>query len=398
MIQDLDRLRRDTPGTDHVIHFNNAGAALPPRIVTETLTEFLHAEALQGGYEIMAERWSEFDRFRAAAARLIHAQPAEIAYCGSATDAYNKALSAIPWQAGDLILTTDYDYVSNQIAFLQLSKRYGVRVERARSLPDGRVAAEDLIRRLRGQSPKLVAVTHVPTDNGLAQAVNEIGAACRAAEVLYLVDACQSVGQLRVDVSEMGCDFLAATSRKWLRGPRGAGFLFAAQRTIDLGLEPFGVDGWSGTWSAADEYRPAPDARRYEQFERSMAIQCALTAALEYALEIGMEWIEHRVLSLSAYLQDQLREVPGVVIRDPSPPESGIHTLRIDYPKGSKLNKKLVAAGVNGSIAARLRDPINFPAEEPEWALRWSPHYYNTESEIDQAVATLREILHGKSR
>jgi selenocysteine lyase/cysteine desulfurase len=390
----IDQLRQDTPGTEHAIHFNNAGAALPPRPVMDTLLEFLQTEAATGGYEIMTDRWSEFKRFREVAARLIHAEAAEMAFCVSATDAYNKALTAIPWQAGDLVLTTDYDYVSNQIAFLQLAKRHGIRIERAASLPDGRVDPEDLIRRLRAERPKLVAVTHVPTDNGLAQDIHSVGRACRDEGILYLVDACQSVGQLVVDVREIHCDFLAATARKWLRGPRGAGFLFAAQRTFDLGLEPFGVDGWGGRWSAPDQYEPAPDAKRYENFERNMAIQVAFTAALEYALELGMEAIQERVLALNRYLQEQVQAVPGVALRDPSPAESGITTLRIDYPDGGPaLNKRLRAAGVNGSTVLRLRDPINFPAGEPDWGLRWSPHYYNTEAEVDRAVGILREVL-----
>ena len=389
----IEQLRQDTLGTAHAIHFNNAGAALPPQVVTDTLIEFLQAEARQGGYEIMMERWSEFKRFRAAAARIINAQPAETAFCVSATDAYNKALTAIPWQAGDLILTTDYDYVSNQIAFLQLAKRHGVRIERAASLADGRVDPADLIHRIQEDNPKLVAVTHVPTDNGLTQDIVSVGRACREADILYLVDACQSVGQLVLDVEEIGCDFLAATARKWLRGPRGAGFLFAAQRTLDAGLEPFGVDGWGGTWSAADEYEPAPTAKRYENFERNMAIQVAFTAALEYALNLGMEAIQERVLHLNRYLQEQVQAVPGVELRDPVPAESGITTLRIDYPDGAELNKRLHAAGVNGSTVLRLRDPINFPAGEPDWGLRWSPHYYNTEAEVDRAVEVLREML-----
>lgn len=273
---DLTALRADTPGVQRVIHFNNAGASLMPRSVVEAITAHIALEAEIGGYEAAEVRKAAIQDFYTATADLLNTTADRIAATGNATDAYARALSSIPFQRDDVILTTTNDYVSNQIAFLSLQQRFGVKIVRAANDPATGVSVEDMADKIKALRPRLVAVTHVPTNSGLIQPVDAIGQLCRENDVLYLVDACQSVGQLPVDVQTIQCDFLTATCRKFLRGPRGMGFLYVSDKVLAMGLAPLFVDLNGASWESADTYRLEPTAKRFEIWEIPRALAMGL--------------------------------------------------------------------------------------------------------------------------
>lgn len=389
---DLSQLRADTPGCAHRIHLNNAGSALPPAAVLRTMQEYLKLEAHIGGYEAVDARLSDIEGFYEALARLLNTQARNIAFATSATDAYARALSAIPLREGDVILTTENDYVSNQIAFLSLQKRFGVRLLRARDLPEGGVDVADLERLVRASNPRLVAVTHVPTNSGLVQPVADIGRICRAHGVWYLVDACQSAGQMALDVEQIGCDFLAATMRKFLRGPRGAGFLFASDRVFEAGLELLMPDLRSATWTGPDTYASVPGARRFEYFEMAPALVLGSKAATEYALAVGLEVIAPRVQQLAAHTRSLLAEIPGVQVLDRGRELCGIVTAHCPGWDTRALLEYLWQQHINVRVSPPQVAQIDFPRKGVEWALRISPHYYNTEEEIEHTVEAIRRF------
>lgn len=388
--QTLTEWRNATPACHHKIHLNNAGSSLPPRLVTEAVLRYLETEANLGGYEMAAAQAAEIEGFYTAVARLLNAQPRNIAWQPSATDGYNKALSAIPFQPGDSILTTDDDYVSNQIAFLFLQKRLNVNILRAKKLSEGGVDVQSMQELMDRHRPKLVAVTHVPTNSGLVQDVEAVGKLCRERGLWYLVDACQSAGQIPLDVAAIGCDFLSATFRKWLRGPRGAGFLFASDRVTEAGLEPFFPDLGGGTvWTQANEYQLSPDARRFEYWEKPFALLVGSKTAVEYALEIGIERIEQRVTDLAAHARARLATLPGVRVLDRGRQLCGIVTLQVEGKQPADLKPLLEAANINAGFAQRMNSVIDFDEKGVEWALRVSPHYYNTHQEIDRLLEVM---------
>ena len=386
----MHNLRADTPGCAQRIHLNNAGTSLPPLPVLRAMQEYLEFESVTGGYEAADIRAAEIAGFYESVARLLNTHARNIAFAGSATDAYARVLTAIPWQSGDVILTTENDYVSNQIAFLSLQKRFGIQLIRARDTEEGGVDVNDFESLVKKYQPKLAAVTHVPTNSGLVQPVEAIGLICREHNIWYLVDACQSAGQIALDVERIGCDFLSATMRKFMRGPRGAGFLYASDRALESDLEMLIPDMRSADWTAPNAYAAVPDARRFEYWEMAPALLLGSRAAVEYALHVGMDWIEARVDHLARYTRNLLRELPEVEVLDRGNDLSGIVTAHSPAWEPNALMQHLSAANINGRISSLSVAQIDFPRKKVEWALRLSPHYYNTEEEILTAVERLK--------
>lgn len=387
----IEQLRAETPGCSRVNHLNNAGASLPPAPVLQTLLDYLNLEAHIGGYEAADQKAGEIAGFYAAVASMLHSKAQNIAFASSATDAFSRALSAISWKPGDVVLTTNHDYVSSQISFLALQKRFGIHLLRARDLPEGGVDVEDLERLLKTYHPRLVAVAHVPTNSGLVQPVEAIGNLCRGTDTLFLVDACQSAGQMPLDVNRIGCDFLSATLRKFLRGPRGAGFLFVSDRVLEMGLEMMLPDMRGANWTGADTYSAENSAKRFEYWENPVALQLGGKAAVEYALNLGLDWIQEQVRSRADFARNQLAQLPGVRVLDEGRELSGIVTAYASHWDRNSLLEKLSRQGINCRISSLDVARIDFGKKGVEWALRVSPHYYNTEEEITRLTHVLQQ-------
>ncbi|QMW05737.1 aminotransferase class V-fold PLP-dependent enzyme [Spirosoma foliorum] len=391
---DLLSLRADTPGTQHVVHVNNAGAALMPKPVIDAITQHIALEAEIGGYEAAGARQEAIQEFYTSTADLLNTTANHIAATASATDAYAKALSSIPFQRGDVILTTTNDYVSNQIAFLSLQKRFGIELVRAEDEPTGGVSVADMAEKIKTLRPRLVAVTHVPTNSGLVQSVEAIGKICREYDLLYLVDACQSVGQLPVDVTQIHCDFLSATCRKFLRGPRGMGFLYVSDKVLTANMAPLFVDLHGASWESANSYQLEPTAKRFEDWEFPYALVLGAVEANRYALSVGIDAIAQRNAQLCTILRTQLSQLPGVRLYDEGERLSSIITLFSETKSAAELKAALSARHINTSISPYGGAILDFGRKGMLTAtLRISPHYYNTEDEMKTFVDALNDIL-----
>ncbi|MEU7859656.1 aminotransferase class V-fold PLP-dependent enzyme [Nonomuraea sp. NPDC049141] len=374
------------------MHFNNAGCGLLAAPVLATMVDHLRLEAQIGGYEAAAARAGQVREFYAELAGLINCHPENIAFAGSATHAFATALSAIPFEAGDVILTTRNDFISNQIAFLSLRKRFGVRVVHAPDAPEGGVDVAAMARLMRVHRPRLVSATHIPTNSGLVQPVAEIGRHCRELDLLYMVDACQSIGQRPIDVAEIGCDLLTATCRKFLRGPRGSGFLYVSDRVLKAGYEPLFIDMHGARWTGPDRYQPAKSASRFEEWEFPYATVLGCAAAARYARGIGVEAIARRSPALAARLRDLLDAVPGARVLEQGPELGAIVTFTIEGWQPEPFKAAMDARRINSALSFREFAQFDFGDKDVDWCLRLSPHYYNTEEEVDQVAAAVAEL------
>ena len=393
ILVNIQRLRSETPGCEERIHLNNAGSALMPEPVIRAIQDHITLESRIGGYEAADARRDAVQSAYQSVAELVGTQPENIAFTESATASYMQALSSIPFERDDVILTTRNDYVSNQIQFLSLRARMGVQVLRAPDRIEGGVDVQAMADLIRRHHPKLVCVTHVPTNSGLVQDVGAVGSVCRDEGVLYMVDACQSIGQMPVDVHELRCDFLSATSRKYLRGPRGAGFLYVSDRVLERGLEPLFIDMRGADWVAEDRYRAVPDAKRFENWEFAWALVLATGEAARYATAVGLEKIRDRVRALAGRLREALGAIDKVRVLDHGRELCGIVSVWIDGWNPGELVAALRDRRINTSAQIRVYAVIDYDEKGVTASLRISPHYYNTEEEIDQTVSAIRELL-----
>jgi selenocysteine lyase/cysteine desulfurase len=392
---DVERLRAETPGCASVTHLNNAGSALPPAVVTQAQVDHLRLEESIGGYEAHARAQDRIDAVYDSIATLTGCRRDQVALVESATAAWGRGFAAIhntrPLGAGDRVLASSSEYASNVLPILQLARSRGVTVE---FIPDGADGCTDVgaFASMLGPDVAVVAVNHCPSQNGLVNDVAAIGAALRSAgsDAWYLVDACQSVGQLPVSASAIGADVLSATGRKFLRGPRGTGFLVASDRAITE-LEPFPLDLHSAVWQA-DGYDIASGATRFESWEKSYAALLGLGAAVDYALDCGIDALAARIQQLAAYARVSLAGVPGVTVRDRGAHPSGIVTITHSSIAAPDLAARIKAGGVNVSLSTPDYSRVDFDSHGVAGLVRISPHAYNTEAEIDRLVAIIGSL------
>jgi selenocysteine lyase/cysteine desulfurase len=390
----LDRWRRDTPGCRERIHLNNAGAALMPQPVLDAVVGHLEREAAIGGYEASDEAEARLDETYELLGRIVGAAAKNIALVENATVAFNQAVSAFDFRPGDRIVTTRTDYPSNQLVYLSLARRAGVETVRAADRPEGGVDPESVRQLASHPRTRLVALSWVPTSSGLVQDARAVGEVCAELGVPYLIDACQAVGQLAVDVNELKCDFLGGTARKFLRGPRGLGFLYVSDRTLERGAFPLFVDMRGADWTDPDAFKLADGARRFENWEFAHALVAGVCEAARYALAVGAEGQE-RARRLGAMLRERLAKVPGVRVLDRGRERCAIVTVDVKGRDAEELKLALRSRGINTSSTDRKSGVLDMDEKRVSTALRLSPHYYNTEDELDAAVAAVAELAGG---
>jgi selenocysteine lyase/cysteine desulfurase len=383
---DLARVRADTPGTANVIHLNNAGAALMPAPVVRATVDYLEREAAIGGYEAHAEADAAIEATYGKAATLIGAAPDEIAFIENATRAWDMAFYglAASFAPSDRILTGAHEYVSNYQAYLQVAKRTGAVIEVIPNDNSGQVSAEAL-EKMIDRKVRLIGLTHVPTNGGVVNPAAAIGKVARAAGVPFLLDACQSVGQMPIDVKAIGCDMLSTTGRKYLRGPRGTGFLFIRRDFLER-IEPPMVDTHAATWPARNAFAWRPDARRFENWETNYATRLGLGAAIDYALGIGLEAIYARVRALASDFRARLDAIPGVKTRDLGTERCGIVTFTVEGKTADEVKAALAARRINVSTTTVNGTRVDMEQRGLASMTRASIHYYNSEDEVAAAI------------
>ena len=381
---DMDRVRADTPAASRRTYLHNAGAALMPVPVVEAIKGHLDLEAEIGGYAAAAQESERLEGVYDSVARLLNAAPEEIALVENATVAWQMAFYALAFQPGDRILTAEAEYAANYVAYLQTAKRTGARVDVVPSDASGELdvaALEGMI----DERVKLISVTWVPTNGGLTNPAAAIGKIARRHGIPYLLDACQAVGQMPVDVEAIGCDMLSATGRKFLRGPRGTGFLYVRRGMLDR-LEPPMIDHYAAPWVAREQYKLREDARRFENWENNYAGRRGLGVAVDYALAIGLDAIEARCRMLAGRLRTGLGAISGLKPRDLGRNPSAIVSFTIEGHEAEDIVARAGRAGITIGASDLASTRLDAEARRLPDLVRASPHYYNTEAEVDRLI------------
>jgi cysteine desulfurase/selenocysteine lyase len=383
----IERIRADTPATSRLAYLHNAGAALMPVPVVEAMKQHIDLESEIGGYAAADLESRRLESVYGSVARLLNAAPDEIALMENATVAWQMAFYALPFRDGDRILTAEAEYAANYVAFLQVAKRTGAAIDIVPSDVSGELDV-DALERMIDERVKLIAITWVPTNGGLVNPAAAVGKIARAHGIPYLLDACQAVGQMVVDVEAIGCDMLSATGRKFLRGPRGTGFLYVRRAMLQR-LEPPMIDHFAAPWVSRDAYRLRDDARRFETWENNYAARLGLGAAVDYAIDIGIGLIEQRCRMLADRLRGGLASIRGIRIRDLGRAPGAIVSFTVEGHEAEAVVSDAAAAGITIGASDPSSTRIDAEIRSLPPVVRASPHYYNTEAEIDRLIAHL---------
>jgi len=387
---DIQKARTETPGCSDVIHLNNAGASLMPAPVIASFNEYFNLEIMRGGYEAAALAEKTVSNFYHAASKLIGCEPSEIAFTENATRAWDLAFYSLKFEKGDRIITSAAEYGSNYIAMLQVARKTGAIIDVVENDESGQLSLQDLKNKI-GKKTKLIAITHVPTQGGLINPVKEVGKIAKEANVFYLLDATQSVGQMPVNVQEIGCDALCATGRKYLRAPRGTGFLYVSKMDVQQ-MEPPILDIQAATWTGKNTYEIKPDASRFETWEVSYANKVALGAAIDYAMAWGIEDIWSRIKHLSSFLREQLSDISGVTLQDLGKEKCGIITFTVNNLTAEQVKDRLQKLHINVSVSKAEYARLDMDQRGLSSIVRASVHYYNTEEELARFCAAIKKV------
>lgn len=391
MSLDIERLRAETPGCAHVLHLNAAGSSLPSQRTLDATLDHLRLEAEIGGYEAADRARPVLDGFYPSIARLIGAEASEIAYVENATRGWDLAFYSLDFKPGDRILTCVSEYSSNYISYLQVAKKTGAEIV---VVPDDRHGQIDLaaLERAIDKRTKLVSISHIPTQGGLVQPAEAVGKIVNDAGILYLLDACQSVGMMPIDVKKIGCDFLSATGRKYMRGPRGTGFLYARTRSTSQ-IEPIFLDNHAARWTGDNEYTVIGDAKRFENWERYFAGVIGLKVAADQSNELGMPAIWARLRELADGLRARLAPLKGVTLTDLGVTKGAIVTFAVEGMEHTALKQTLREQRINVSVSTQFSSRLDLKGRGLRDVMRASVHVYNTEAELDRFAAALEAAI-----
>ena len=387
--EEIEHQRAMTPGTTSVTHFNHAGSSLPTKAVLDTQIDYLTQEATIGGYETAGKTQVAHDAVYDSIARFIGASRSEICRAEHATAAWNAAFWSLPMEPGQRIVTVEAEYGANAVAFLRATERYGVTID---VVPSGQGGAVDLdaMSNALADDVALVALTHVPTNGGLINPAAEVGALTRKAGIPYLLDACQSAGQIALDVGELNCDLLSVTGRKYLRGPRGSGFLYVSADILPR-LVPDQPDHHGAPWTSPDRYELREDARRFEHWEFNHSAWHGLGAAVDHATLLGIGRIEATVRERAHELRAALA-AQGFATFDVGDEQSGIVTTTIDGVDPAEGKTRLAERSINVSVSTPDSTWWDAKRRGLHDMIRASVHYITTPEEIDQLVEAMVEI------
>ena len=385
---DIEAVRADIPALASITHFNNAGTSLMPRPVFEAMLDYLHREQEIGGYETAMEREGDTEDFYRQAARLINARPEDIAFFEGASRAWQVFFYSLDLQPGDRIITTQHDYGSNIVGFLHQRKRRDVEVVVVDTNALGSIDLDGLADAINDRT-RLISLSHIPTANGVINPAAAVGKLAKRHGIPFLLDACQSVGQIEVDVRAIGCTALSAAGRKYLRGPRGTGFLYVDSDYRKVN-EPAWLEQHNVELLSRDDYRLLDSARRYENFETGFAARIALGKALAYANEVGPKNYEARICELGAYCRQQLRSIPGITVADTGERQGGIVMFSREGTPAGSVREILRDRQIQVWVSSGPGGLVDFQARGITELVRASLHYFNTEAEIDRMVDVLR--------
>jgi L-cysteine/cystine lyase len=379
----LQRIRQQMPATTAHIYLNTGTFGPLPDCVVQAMQERIQDEWQNGrlgaaGYEAIG---TIYGNARSSVARLLNANADEIALTDNTGEGLNIISYGIQWHEGDEVITTNHEHINLLGPLYQLRDRYGIVIRFADIGPIAEQPVLKAIADLVTPHTRLISISHVTWTTGAVLNISEVAYMGREWGIPVLIDGAQSAGVIPVDVKALGVDFYAIPMQKWLCGPDGTGALYVRKDALRY-VSPTYVGYMSIKHEEGTEWELLENAQRFEVGGRQTAAIAGQAAVLNWLEEtVGHQWLFERIASLSAYAYKALKEVPGLTMLTPQLGESGLVAFKLEGRDDAE-------------IVTYLRDKHNMyirniPSTK---SLRISTGFYNTEEEIDQLVAALREM------
>lgn len=376
-------------------YFNNCGAGLMSPQTLNVIENHLRREIAVGAYRAAQESRIPMEEFYGRVARLLNAaSPNDVAFMDSASRAWNMALYGAELRPGDRVLTLSSEFGTNVLTLFHRARQVGASVEVIQCDAEGHFAMDDFAAAI-AKGARMVAISHVVAHASIVNPVHEIGQLTNRYGAIYLVDGCQGVGQISVDVEAIQCDAYTGTGRKWLRGPRGTGFLYvkssAPFRTphIDLSAADL-VIGKDGQVVGVEV---RTDARQFELWERSVAGMLGLSSAIGEYLAMQPGYVTDRIQTQADRLRAVVSDNPHLRLLGRRQSESGVIGFYLTEPKREGVvRENIERAGLGISTMSSWDCPLHFPQNGATTIFRLAPHYYTDESSMIAACEVLSQL------
>lgn len=356
--------------TNPQCYFNHGGCSFITTSTLDAVVKQLRHEQEMGN--AVADLMSSADRSSVykLAAQTVGANEEDVALTDSHTTGWAKSLQTISLNAGDVILTNRSEWGGNLSSLQKLAHLHGSSVVVMPTTAYGSVCLKSLAA-LMSKSVKLISVSWIGSNGGHVEPVAEIGELAQAHGVPYFLDASQVVGQMPVNVQHIGCDVLTAPGRKWLRGPKGTGFMYLRPEFLEKCQETAQAD------SAADSSTPLT-AKYFEVSSASVPLQMGLLAALAQLEQVGVETIQKQILTRSQYLWERLQGIPGVNCICPVAPQHGLVSFNVVGHPATAVRQKLMGIGIEVAANLATFTPLDMHERQLDAVVRASPHACTT--------------------
>jgi len=398
---DVEKVRQDFPILNTgIIYFDSASSSLTPEQVLQKMLKFYRdsrANVERGVHRLSQKASEQYNEAQSKVASLLNARSDnEIIMTKNTTEGINTIANGIKWKRGDKIVTSILEHHSNYVVWLRLKERYGVEVEvvmPSKPVTHGRLDPADFEKAIDNKT-RLIAITHVSNVLGSVTPIEEITRIAHENEALVLVDAAQSVPHMKVDVQEIGCDFLACSGHK-MCGPTGVGVLYMKDEAMGE-VEPLTFGGGAIEDVDINSYKLNKTSKRYEAGTPPIAEVIGLGAAVDYLQKLGIKNIEDYEMELTKQMYNEFRNIPNVEVYGPEPEHKiGIMAFNID-----SLNSHDVALALDVSANIMTRSghhcalPLLKHVIKKDGLVRASTYFYNTKEEVTKLTETVSDIAH----
>jgi len=390
MEKDIELIPKDFPVTKKKIYMNCGSFAPMPLYTIKSITDFLIRCSEEGPDSTSAQEYitSLMKELRILVSRLINCESEEIIFTQSTTEGINYVASGLDWKKSDIIIARGglHEHYANYFPWLNISKKYGVKLEETKIDNNGFFDIDKIDKIAKNKNTKLITLSHVLYNNGAIMPVEEVGKIAKKQNMLYSIDAAQSIGTINVDVKKIGCDFLAFPGFKWICGPPGIGIFYCKKESAEM-LTPKYIGGESAIITKEKNLVYTSSPQKFQTGFRNYVGIAGLVSSLKYIQRLGVNNIRKMNMDVANEIIEGLGKIRGISIFGPE--DEKLRTSIVSFAIDSVSPKITVSSLQEKGIIVAERDIVGGGKKK---AVRASPHFFNTSNEASTFIQDIKII------